>query len=312
MADDWKREALFNFFSKRTQNKRAENYVVNYIWARLHNLNLEPVTQQYILLKKKKYALIDLYFPQLHYAIECDEGHHERNKKADAEREKNIYNVLSSIREEDFSDLEIKHIKVTKNIENIHDDMDKIVEEIKVKIKEKIKTPSGKLVWKSPSERAEDAKKEGKLTVNMLLPFRKIADVLNFFCCKTSDGKEYTNYQQALRHIDDEYAIWCPKLAVETSEGKVSGSKDWKNTLNEDWTQLKSEDNRGIKDAYDSKKVANKMITFAQGKDSYGANLAYRFIGVYELETKEDNTYIYNRIASEVDLNEIRSRLNKK
>ena len=78
-VDDWKRDELFKLFSKRTNRKDDENYILNAIWQKIDNMNLQPVTQQCIILKDGKRALIDLYFPQLNYGIECDEEHHKNN-----------------------------------------------------------------------------------------------------------------------------------------------------------------------------------------------------------------------------------------
>ena len=58
----WKQRYLYRMFSHHTQDKEMENYVVNAIWARLDDLNVKPVTQQYVR-RPNGYALIDLYFP---------------------------------------------------------------------------------------------------------------------------------------------------------------------------------------------------------------------------------------------------------
>ena len=76
-----KQEYLYRMFSHHTKDKEKENYVVNAIWQRLDDLNIKPVTQQYVhFSKSNRYALIDLYFPQINYGVECDEAHHKDNK----------------------------------------------------------------------------------------------------------------------------------------------------------------------------------------------------------------------------------------
>ena len=44
----WKQDYLYRMFSHHTKGKEKENYVVNAIWARLDDLNVKPVTQQYV------------------------------------------------------------------------------------------------------------------------------------------------------------------------------------------------------------------------------------------------------------------------
>ncbi|WP_406835471.1 AbaSI family restriction endonuclease [Lactococcus lactis] len=64
----------------RTRRKDYENYVLNAIWNRLGNLNIKPVSQQFIRNEGKNGYFIDLYFPQLNIGIECDEVHHQSSK----------------------------------------------------------------------------------------------------------------------------------------------------------------------------------------------------------------------------------------
>ena len=47
-TQDWKMKYLYRMFSHHTREKDMENYVVNAIWARLDDLNIKPVTQQYV------------------------------------------------------------------------------------------------------------------------------------------------------------------------------------------------------------------------------------------------------------------------
>jgi hypothetical protein len=64
----------------RTSRKDYENYVINSIWTKLGNSEIEIVSQQYINdpKDKRKHYFIDLYFPALKIGIECDEAHHKK------------------------------------------------------------------------------------------------------------------------------------------------------------------------------------------------------------------------------------------
>ena len=91
-----KKEYLIKTLS-RTKRKDYENYVIGAIWHRLNNLEIKPVSQQYVKRSDGKYALLDLYFPQLNVGIECDEAYHEKNKEPDKIREVNLEQALSAL-----------------------------------------------------------------------------------------------------------------------------------------------------------------------------------------------------------------------
>lgn len=92
-----KLEHLALMLNKRTKGKKYENFVINSIYTKIANPDLIPITQQYVKnpnyseTNKKKYYLLDLYFPQIKYGIEVDKSHHLA--------EENI--ILDEIRAED-------------------------------------------------------------------------------------------------------------------------------------------------------------------------------------------------------------------
>lgn len=99
---------ISQMLNKRTKNKKYENFVINQIYARLDNPELEIITQQCVritnsdienltVIEEGKYYLIDLYFPQINFAVEVDEGHHEneQNYYSDKERENYIKGAIS-------------------------------------------------------------------------------------------------------------------------------------------------------------------------------------------------------------------------
>ena len=73
----------------RTNRKDYENFVINAIWNRLGRDDIQPVSQQYVRNHADARRFIDLYFPQLNIGIECDEGHHQRQAKADGNAKPN-------------------------------------------------------------------------------------------------------------------------------------------------------------------------------------------------------------------------------
>ena len=112
---DWKAEYLAKTFS-RTNRKKWENYIITGIWHRLHDLSLQPVTQQYVK-KDDGYALLDLYFPQINFAVEVDESYHENEeqREKDKEREEQVKKSLESIFAKNERELIIRRVKITDN-----------------------------------------------------------------------------------------------------------------------------------------------------------------------------------------------------
>lgn len=80
--ESWKFDYLVSQIH-RTAYKKYENYIVG---ALLHDKmlpDLKPCTQYYVVRTGGGYALLDLYFPQIEFAIEIDEPHHINNKESD-------------------------------------------------------------------------------------------------------------------------------------------------------------------------------------------------------------------------------------
>ena len=76
----------------RGTHKKYETFVINEIYSRLSNPNLEIATQQHVVTKNDGTKYIDLYFPQLKIAIEVDEWYHNSEDQAerDKKREENL------------------------------------------------------------------------------------------------------------------------------------------------------------------------------------------------------------------------------
>ena len=121
----WKQRYLYRMFSHHTKDKEMENYVVNAIWARLDDLNVKPVTQQYVR-RPNGYALIDLYFPQINYGVECDEAYHKDNTLKDAAREIDLQTALSACSEDGLT---IRRVDATLDADALHARIREIVKD---------------------------------------------------------------------------------------------------------------------------------------------------------------------------------------
>ena len=85
-------------FNVRTKGKKYENFIINAISTKVGNPDLMPVTQQYVRNPNdsRKYYLLDLYFPQINFGVEIDEGQHmsEEHQASDKVREEAIKNAI--------------------------------------------------------------------------------------------------------------------------------------------------------------------------------------------------------------------------
>lgn len=90
---DWKYDHFIEQIHK-TSYKSHENYIVGSLLHDSRLLNLKPLGQYYTKRNNGKYALIDLYYPQIKLAIEIDEKRHKNTIKADKKREKEIRKIL--------------------------------------------------------------------------------------------------------------------------------------------------------------------------------------------------------------------------
>jgi len=86
---NWKYEYLIDQLH-RTAYKKYENFVIGSLIHDETLSELKPCMQHYVKYKNDRYALIDLYYPQIKLAIEIDEPHHLNTKISDENRQKII------------------------------------------------------------------------------------------------------------------------------------------------------------------------------------------------------------------------------
>ena len=200
----------------RTKRKDYENYVINAIWQRLDNCNIEIVSQQYVennmIDNGNSHYFIDLYFPQLNIGIECDEAFHKKHLKKDKEREVSIYDIINKINND--SNYEPIHIDVTQSYQNLEDSINKTVKRIKEKIidinplKWKIETPEQ---YYKEREEIKINDKKGFNSIN------KTCNVL-FNAGRNEESKgasrAYFSLPKFKNTSINDYKMWFPKLAI--------------------------------------------------------------------------------------------------
>lgn len=134
---DWKYHHYISQL-QRTTKKVHENFVVSSLFHDPRLSDLLPVTQYYVRRDGSRYALVDLYYPQLHIAVEIDEPHHEGYADADALRQSEV---------EARSGCSFIRVRV------LDDDILEQIEDLKLKIIEKkceLERQGRFEVWKEP------------------------------------------------------------------------------------------------------------------------------------------------------------------
>jgi hypothetical protein len=289
-----KKEYLFKTLS-RTNRKDKENYVVNRVYNRLNDLEIQPVTQQYAQRPNQKFALIDLYFPQFNLAIECDEEKHKHTIGEDQIRTVDISHMMM----EDIigavqTEFDEKRVSIyDKTIEEINTQIDEIVDFIKNK---KIEMGNQFKPWGELSDDAASAIENGMIAVDDNYFFRLNSDYRKLF------GREGVA-QHSYYPINDEYALWGPML-YKMNQDLDNLKVDWINILSQDWEELYEYDcNKNPRPGEER----HKRITFAKTKNALGFR-GYRFIGVYKktnrIKVIKNRTFmVYERVAEEISLN---------
>jgi hypothetical protein len=268
-----------------TKGKTFENYVINQIWTKVEDLGLYPVTQQYVK-RPNGYALIDLYFPQITFAIEVNENYHNHIIESDKMRMEDIFGSIPEI--------DIESIK-EENYESVKKQIKDVVKKIENKVNE-----FGSLKWDENWKETEYekklslARKNSKLCVSDSIGFKMIQVTNDIFNKGYSEG--YLRWGNVFFKKSDNEYIWFPRLI---------SYKDWENTISDDWNQINEKyigEKILLKPENDESLDKNIIrYTFAKYKDSLG-EVSYRFIGIFKIIDAFNNTRIYNRISTEMKL----------
>tara|TARA_B110000285_G_scaffold26465_1_gene25703 strand:- start:2607 stop:3479 length:873 start_codon:yes stop_codon:yes gene_type:complete len=268
----------------RTNKKDYENYVVTRIIHKLDDLDIKFTTQQYVK-RPEGCGLADLYFPQINYFIEVDEGHHLTNVEADKARDADF---------EDATGVAPIRIDVANsNIEQINNQIDIVVNEIKTLI-QKEKDIGNFKEWNIEKEMNPDTWIEiGEIRIEDKVAFRKSVD-----WCKVI-GLNYAGWQRggATHPNEKDTLIWFPKLYP---------NGVWNNNYDEANGLIITErniENQAARITHVNKCLRDKVqtrIVCARVKSMLG-DVQYRFRGVFKLDAKQtnhENGVVWKRIAT--------------
>lgn len=286
MEEKSKIEYLAKMLSDRTVGKRYENFIINAIYTKLDNSELKPVTQQFVHNPNEnvnhKHYFLDLFFPQINYGIEIDEGHHHEinQKNKDKIRAENIF-VATNVEEGRISVFD-DNMKV-RSYEDICSQIEREVTKINKRISQ-LKTP---LKWLSREDEIRKILTNGVIDINMDFDFGGITEILNMLGSKNKKGNEYEIYRHAFkRDFTEKYSLWVPHWSKEDANGDWLPNNGWVNYPNEDKTEI-FEIDIGDKRTPEKSGAANengkKRIVFMHMKNRFGENCT-RFIGVFELD----------------------------
>ncbi len=220
MEYDYKLDYMSRLFRK-IRNKRFEAYVIQRIWDLLDDDSIRFVTQQYFKRNEDgKYALADLYLPQINMIVEIDEGQHvnDENKVADALRSEDIMQIKAvegvSIERIELCD---KNTSKAFTMDEIHQQIDDVVAKIKDAIE---KLGDQFQPWENNLWTPEYYKQKGCLRVSDNDYVKNIDDAAAVFNTK---AKHRGFLRAAVFEVPglDNTIVWCPE----------KNNKQWSNKL---------------------------------------------------------------------------------
>lgn len=251
---DYKLEYMTRLFAKISK-KKTETYVINRIWHQLNDDRVKFIVQQYIRRTQDKYALADLYLPQLGIFIEINEPFHKNNAEVDRIRNEEI--------------LQVTHIKpividCDNSIENIHSQISEVVQQIKQAI---IAQGDKFIPWDGGSTLSvEYHRKKGYLKVDESEYVRTIDEAFAIFGAK---AKHRGFLRVAGASIPDKSneIVWCPN----------SVHRIWYNELSEDGLEIR-EYNKSDEQA--RKEHVEKHVSIKDGLLSLEKRMNSAFVSI--------------------------------
>lgn len=287
---DFKLEYMERLFAKISK-KKTESYVISRIWHQLDDDRVKFVIQQYIRRTQDKYALADLYLPQLNIFIEINEPYH---------KDKNgVLREIDKIRNEEI--LNVTHSKPIVidcdcDITEIHRQVTDVVNLIRQRISE---LGDNFKPWDEANTlTVEYHRNKGYLKVEDNEGLRTTEDVAAVFGTKPKHRGFLRASGAAVPNRKNEI-VWWPN-----TEHRL-----WCNLLSEDGMYIyeypKAEDKRAEHLEHWLSASEETRITFLRYKDDLGFCF-YRFVGVFRLDKEkslQENKCVWKRISDLYQLN---------
>lgn len=281
---DYKLEYMTRLFAKISK-KKTETYVINRIWHQLNDDRVKFVVQQYIRRTQDKYALADLYLPQLGIFIEINEPYHKD--------ENGVLREIDRIRNEEI--LQVTHSKpividCDNSIKNIHSQISEVIQQSKQAI---IAQGDKFIPWDGGSTLSvEYHRKKGYLKVDESEYVRTIDEAFAIFGAKAKH-RGFLRVAGATIPNKPNEIVWCPN----------SVHCIWYNELSDDGLEIreynKSDEQARKEHVEKHVSINQRRVTFFREEDELGFRF-YRFVGVFELnkeKSEKENKCVWERIS---------------
>lgn len=299
---DYKLDYIARLF-KKIAHKRFESYAIQRIWNKLSDDQVHFVTQQYFQRKDGKFALADLYFPQLNIIVEIDEAQHniEDNKILDSIRSKEITAISGATIHRISICKDPKDIKYGDENKYTLSGINKKIDDVVLKIKDAInekKQNNDFIEWTGDFLSPEYHKNKGYFSSSDFDYVKNIDDAASIFNTKV----KHKGFQRAGGFNipgEENTIVWCP----------AAKNEFWSNTLFSDRTYIREEKIKATDEERKTiieKAIQNKekRVTFFKEKDYLGFNF-YRFVGVFEIDevsTRRENCSVWKRTSDRYNI----------
>lgn len=286
---DYKLDYITRMLTK-ISHKRLESYVIHRIWNALDDTDIHFVFQQYVVRKEGKYALADLYLPQLNLVVEINEPAHYRNKEVDNIRNSEISQHADVVVIDCYNEVDGK--AVACSLLELNHRTDNVIEFIRIRIEETVIFP-----WKG-TETPEEIQRRGAISVSENVSLNTIDDIAAIFGTKPKHRGFLRVSGISVPNKENKEVVWWPN----TSHSK------WCNELSPDKLFIteypkKESERHGHLMSHIDKNI--KRITFLKYTDWLGMN-TYRFVGVFQLNKEKsikENKCVWERISDTYQLN---------
>ena len=286
-------------FNVRTKGKKYENFIVNAIYAKVDNPDLMPVTQQYVRNPKdsRKYYLLDLYFPQINFGVEIDEGQHmsDECQVLDKARTEAIKSAIG------YEEVRISIVDKKTGQKRSYSEISKDIDLIVLRIKQKIDDLGGvKWVTNDEKKRSLGIIKNGPgiFDIKQDVTYRSITEIYNICGGCRGTGKDAKSLQKGFYKLNNQYYLWVPTLTVEDNATDTK----YNNYLSEDGTVITEINNNP--NGWDNYPGNRNRVVFMRMKDMYGRS-CIRFIGVFQYKKGDSKQCTHERIAKRVKITDL-------
>ncbi len=283
MNMDYKLDYITRALSK-ISHKRLESFVIHRIWNALDNTDIHFVFQQYVVRKEGKYALADLYLPQINLVVEINEPAHYQNQEADNIRNAEISEYVD-VKVIDCYNV-VNGNAVACTLEELNQRTDMIIEFIRERISE-----THLIQWKG-IDTPEEVRHRGYIKVEDNVSLNTIDDIAAIFGTVPKHRGFLRASGVRVPNKGKEEYVWWPN----------THHANWRNELSADKLTIteypKAESEReGHMKSYLNKD--EKRITFLKYTDWLGMN-TYRFVGVFQINKEKsikENKCVWERIS---------------